>query len=85
MLKEAYQNGVHAAIKEAQDQGLLGKVTTWADKNPSIAAGLFSRPLLNAMQTMQEIDPEAEQLRHLLTVRPEAPIAATPVTMPTMV
>jgi len=63
MLKHAYQRGVVAAIKQAQEEGLLGKITSWADENPSLAAGFFGRPALKTMQTVQKVDPEASRLR----------------------
>lgn len=63
MLKTAYTQGARAAIKHAQENGLLGKITDWAEDNPSIAAGVFGRPALKTMQTVQEIDPEGARMR----------------------
>jgi hypothetical protein len=83
MLRKAYQRGIRTAIKEAQDAGILGKITEWADENPSVAAGLFSRPLLNAMQTVQQVDPGAEQLQGLIAQRLAAPAASAPAPVPT--
>lgn len=65
MLKKAYQLGVRAAIKQAQDEGLLGKITDWAEDHPSVAAGLFGRPALKTIQTVQEVDPEGTRLREV--------------------
>jgi hypothetical protein len=63
MLKEAYLHGFQTAIKQAQENGLLGKITGWAEDNPSMAAGLLGRPALETMQAVQEVDPEAARLR----------------------
>lgn len=65
MLKKAYAQGVRAAIKHAQENGLLGKITAWAEDNPSIAAGVFGQPALKTMKTVQEVDPEAARIREV--------------------
>lgn len=77
MLRKAYQRGIRAAIKEAQDQGILGKITEFAEDNPSIAKGFFGEPLLGAMKTVQQVDPEAEQLRKIVTQRLASPKLST--------
>lgn len=73
MLREAYQAGARAAIKEAQEKGLLGKITEFAEDNPSIAKGFFGEPLLGAVKTVQQVDPEAEQLQKIITQRLATP------------
>ena len=63
MLKEAYQQGVRTAIKEAQEQGLMGQLSSWAAANPSVAQGVLSGPLYQTLQTVQAVDPEAALIR----------------------
>lgn len=77
MLREAYQAGARAAIKKAQAEGLLGKLTEFAEDNPSIAKGFFGEPLLGAMKTVQHVDPGAEQLQGLIARRLAAPVPSS--------
>lgn len=66
MVKRAYRQGVLTAIKEAQEQGLMGQLSSWASKNPTVAQGVLSQPLYSTLQTVQGIDPEAAFLRKYL-------------------
>jgi len=66
MTKQAYRQGVLAAVKEAQEQGLLGQFSSWAQSNPNIAQGILGQPINQTLQLIQAVDPEAAYLQKYL-------------------